>query len=133
MGEMFLKSPLHPELRPFAGVDGKHIKSSPYEEGWDQYRTVVWECWAKNSMGLAESPYRSLQLIFHVKSIAYGEMNDPLNPFQWSHAKLNLPGDESYTPKLTWVIKLISYGHLTSGVFIYVDDGLIIAHSELVC
>ena len=27
VGEMFLKFPLHPDLRPFAGVDITHIKS----------------------------------------------------------------------------------------------------------
>ena len=63
-------------------------------------------------MGLIDSPYRSLQFLIHVKSIAYGDINDMLNPFQWSHTKLNLPVDKSYTPKLTWVIKVISDGHL---------------------
>ena len=84
-------------------------------------------------MGLTDSPYRSLQLLIHFKWIAYVEMNDPLNPFQWRHAKLNLPGDKSYTPKLPWVKKLRSYGHIASEVFIYVDYGCIIAHSGLVC
>ena len=84
-------------------------------------------------MGLTDSPYQYLQLLIHVKFIAYGEIKDALNPFQWSHAKLNLPGDESYTPKLPWVMKVKSDGHLASDLFIYVDDGCIVAHSELVC
>ena len=46
---------------------------------------------------------------------------------------MNLSGDESYTPKLPWVMKVRSDGHLASEVFIYVDGGLIIAHSKLVC
>ena len=79
-------------------------------------------------MGLTDSPYRYLQVLIHVKFIAYGERKYPLNPFQWIHAKLNLPGDESYTPKLIWVIKVRSDGHLASEVFIYVDDGCIISH-----
>ena len=45
---------------------------------------------------------------------------------------MNLPGDEYYTPKLPRVMKVRSDGHLASEVFIYVDDGHIIAHSELV-
>ena len=93
VGEIFLNFPLHPNLRPFAGVGITHIKIMPYEEGWDQDRTRVWESWAKNFMGLIDSPYRSLQLLMHVKFIAYGERKYSLNPFQWSHAKLNLPGD----------------------------------------
>ena len=65
--------------------------------------------------------------------IAYEERKDPLKPFQLSHADLNIPGDKSYTPKLPWVVKVRSYGHLASEVFIYVDDVHITAHLELVC
>ena len=36
---MFLKFPLHPELRPYEGLDMTNIKSRPYEEVWDQDRT----------------------------------------------------------------------------------------------
>ena len=58
---------------------------------------------------------------------------DALKTFQWSYAKLNMPGDESYTPKLTWVMKVRPDGYLESEVFIYVGDGRIIAQSYLVC
>ena len=84
-------------------------------------------------MCLTDPPYRSLQILIHVKFISYGERKDSLNPLQWIHAKLNLPGDESYKPKLPWVMKVISDGNLASEVFIYMDDDRIIAHSELVC
>ena len=133
MGEMFLNWHLHPELRPFSGVDITHIKSRPDKEGWDQDRTRVWERWKKDFRGLTDSPYRSLQITIHVKLIDYGDRKDQLNPFQWSHAKMNLPGDEYYTPKIPWAMKVRSDGHLASQVFIYVDDGCIISHSELVC
>ena len=133
MGEMFLNFPLHPDLRPFAGVDITHINISPDEEVWDQVRTRVCKYWDKNFMGLTNPPYLYLQLLIHAKFIAYGDIKYPLNPFQWSHANLNLPGDESYTPKLPWAIKVRLYGHLANEVFIYVEDGRIIAHSELVC
>ena len=95
-----MKFPLHPELRPFAGVDITHIKSRPDEAGWDQDRDRVWEHWAKNFMGIIDSTYQSLQLLIHVKFIDYGERKVPLNPFQWIQANPNLPGDNSYTPKL---------------------------------
>ena len=42
VGEMFLNFPLHPDLRPFAGVDITHIKIRQDEEGWYQDRTIVW-------------------------------------------------------------------------------------------
>ena len=49
VGEIFLNFPLHPDFRLFAGVDMRHIKSRPDEEGWEQDRTIVWERWAKIS------------------------------------------------------------------------------------
>ena len=60
VGEVFLNLPLHPELRPFARVDIAHIKSRPDEEGWYQDRTIFWKRWAKNFMGLIDSPYQYL-------------------------------------------------------------------------
>ena len=128
-----MKFALHPELRPFSVVDVPYINSKLDKEGWYQDRTRVWERWAKNIMKLTDSPYIYMQLLIHVNFIADGESNDKLNPFQWRHAKLIQSGDESYTPKIPWVIKVISYEHLAREVFIYVDDSRIIAQSELVC
>ena len=69
-------------------------------------------------MGLTDSPYQYFQLLIHFKFIAYRDRKDALNPFQCSHANLNLQGDEQYTPQLPWVMKVRSYGHLESEVFI---------------
>ena len=63
-------------------------------------------------MGLIDSPHQYLQPLIHVKFIAYVERKYILNPFQWSHPNLNLPGDESSTPKLPWVMKVRLDGHL---------------------
>ena len=82
VGEMFLNFPLNPESRLFAGVDITHIKSRPEKYGWDQDRTRVWERWADNFMGIIDYPYQYFQLLIHFKFIAYGESEDPLNPFQ---------------------------------------------------
>ena len=67
--------------------------------------------------------------MIHENFMSCEDRKDVLNPFQWSHSKLNITGDESYTPKIPWVIKVRSGGHLSSEVFIFVDDGRIIAHS----
>ena len=58
-----------------------HIKSRPDDQVWDQDKTIVWERWANNFMGLTDPPYQSLQLLIHVKFIAYGERKDKLNHF----------------------------------------------------
>ena len=39
-GRFFLNFPIHPDLRPFAGVDIAHIKSRTDEEGWEQDNKV---------------------------------------------------------------------------------------------
>ena len=105
-----MKFPLHPELRPFAGVDITHTKIRLDEEVWDEDMTRVWERWAKNFMRLTDSHYQYLQLLINVKVISFVERNDTLNPFQWIHDKLNIPGDKSSTPKLPCVIKVRSEG-----------------------
>ena len=69
-------------------------------------------------MDLTDSPYKYFQLLIHFKFIAYRDRKDALNPFQCSHANLNLQGDEQYTPQLPWVMKVRLYGHLESEVFI---------------
>ena len=132
MGEMFLNFILHPDLILYEGVEVTNINIRTDEEVWDQYRTIVWELWAKTFMVITDPPYISLKILTHVKFIAYGDRNGPLRPFQWLHAKLILPEDESYTKKLPWVMKVRSYGNLATRVFIFVDDGPIISHSELV-
>ena len=84
-------------------------------------------------MGLTDSPYRSLQLLTTAKHIAYGDRHDESNPFQWKASRLNLPGDEKYDPSKPWVMKIRIDGHIASEVYIYVDDGRIIGHSEISC
>ena len=130
--EMFLNFSLHPELRPHGGVDISDIKIRPDKEGWDQDMTRVWERWEKNFMGLTKYPYRSLLFIINAKFIVYREINDPIKLFQCRNAKMNIPGDKSFTPKLPWLMKVGSDGYLGSCLFIYVDYGCIIAHLYLV-
>ena len=42
VGEIFLNFPLHPNLRPFSGVDITHINNRSDEKVWYQDRTRVW-------------------------------------------------------------------------------------------
>ena len=76
-GRLFSNFPLHPDLKPFEGVNITRINSRLDEEEWDQDRNRIWERWAKNFMGLTNSPYRYLQILIHVKFIAYGDIKTP--------------------------------------------------------
>ncbi len=135
VAEMFLCFNLHPEMRPYAGVDVRLIRTAARsdQEPWEENRTRSYERWSRNFMGMRDSPYRSMQMMLMAKYLAYGDRNDPTNPFRWEHVVLNLPGSEGYDPSLPWVMKVRSDGHLACEIYVYVDDGRITGWSKLEC
>ena len=134
VGEMFLNFPLHPDVRPYSGVDVTYMRNDPRErDPWEMDRKNKWERWARNFMGLTDSPYRSLQLMIKAKFLAYGDRTLVDNPFRWKIVKLNLPGSATYNAKLPWVMKLREDGQLACEVYVYVDDGRITGHNKVEC
>ncbi len=45
-----------------------------------------------------------------------------LNPFQWNHIHLNLPGTKGYNPCLSWLSKIQLDGRVACDIFTFVDD-----------
>ena len=135
VGEMFLNWWMGEMLRAYAGVDITHVRpSNPDErEAWEKDRTLPWERWVRNFMGMRDSPYRSLQMMIMAKFVAYGNRKDKTNPFRWETVVLNLPGDPAYDPSLPWVMKVRADGHLACEVYIYVDDGKFTGWSRIEC
>jgi hypothetical protein len=140
IAEMFLNFILGEELRPYSGVDIRHVRTgkSDLKEGekmplWEQERTRAWERWVRNWMGLRDSPYRSIQLMIIAKEQAYGNRLDTNNPFQWSQVVLNLPFNWEYNPDLPWVFKVREDGDIACEVYCYVDDGKIIGRDKIEC
>ena len=139
VGEMFLNFPLHPDMRPYSGVDINYMRNPPeHRKPWEEDRRNRWERWARNFMGLTDSPYRSLQLMIQAKFIAYGRRDRhghhaEDNPFRWDRVKLNLPGSATYNAMLPWVMKIRKDGHLACEVYVYVDDGRVTGHSKVEC
>jgi len=83
VGEMFLNFPLHKDIRPYAGVDITHMRGNgTKEQDWEVGRMTKWERWARNFMGLTDSPYRSLQLLIKAKHVAYDNHKGEVNPFK---------------------------------------------------
>ncbi len=80
-------------------------------------------------MGLRDSPYRSLQWQVWVKLEVYGDQRFLSNPFHWDHVCLNLSGGKGYKSDLPWVMKIRADGFLAAEIFVYVDDGRVVAHS----
>ena len=58
----------------------------------------------------------------------YGHRWDLSNPFHWDHVVLNLPGSRGYRADLPWVMKLRADGFLAAEIFVYVDDGRVVAY-----
>ena len=136
VAEMFLCFWLHPDLRPYAGVDVSLIRTPPgsrEEEDWEQGRNRIWERWHRNFMGMRDSPYRCMQMMLKAKYCAYGDRKKASNPFKWDRVVLNLPGAENYDPSLPWVMKIRDDGHLACDIFIYVDDGRVTGWSKVEC
>ncbi|KAL7576168.1 hypothetical protein ACA910_004823 [Epithemia clementina (nom. ined.)] len=85
-------------------------------------RKTVWEAWTRCAMGLTTPPYQATQAAQRVKRLALGNRLDPQNVFRWHKVVLNLPGDETYDPSVSWVRRVREDGTLAADVHPYVND-----------
>ena len=118
--EMFYNFLLHPSFRELAGVDVTHVRT---REVWEVERKRCWERFCRNYFGQTDSPGRSIQMGVKGKQLALGDRIDPMNPYQWDHVEMNLPGNPSYNPTRPWVSKRRKDGCIASDSSVYVDDG----------
>jgi hypothetical protein len=88
------------------------------------------ERWERNWMGLRDSPYQSLQWQVRLKFEVYGNRKDLNNPFHWDKVVWNLSGSTGYRADLPWVMKIRQDGHLAAEIFVYVDGGQKMGHSQ---
>jgi hypothetical protein len=132
IGDMFLNFQLHASVVPFAGVDLPSLYNSPNEEG---PRCAMGD---KNLMGFAALPYNSIKMALVVEEICKGDCLETgvgvdgkeLDPFQWNHVCLNLPGTKGYDPCTTWISKRRDNGRIACDVFTFVDDECILGADE---
>jgi hypothetical protein len=118
IGEMFLNFCLHPELRPYCGVDLK-----PYFPDEGEKHRSLWERWQRCMMGLKPSPYVCIKGLQLALEVVRGDRLDEKNAFKWQAVKLNLPGDEAYTPCKPRLSRLKNdSGDLAALILSYVDD-----------
>ena len=122
--DMLLNHPLHPSVVPFTGVDLSSLYDNDVETG------LRWAVWVRNLMGFAASPYNSIKLALVAEDVCRGDRHEEgfgldgkeLNPFQWTHVRLNLPGTKGYNPCLSWLSKIQSDGRVACDIFTFVDD-----------
>ena len=113
LGEMFLNYFLDEDVRPYAGLDLR-------AEIGDAER---YERWERALMGLRLSPFICTQSFAWCEEIVLGDHRCLDNPFRWDQVVLNLPGSESYEPKLPWVYKFDSLEQRLASFFVtYIDD-----------
>jgi hypothetical protein len=125
IGEMFLNFVLHRTLRELAGVDVTH-----YREASENPTGVCWERWTQCAMGLKPSPYQTTQAMMFAEDVIRGNPSSGKNVFKWDNACLNLPGSETYDPRLPWVYKVQKDGKPAAEFSFYVDDNRTTGNSE---
>ena len=134
IGELFLNFLLREELKRLSGVDVQYGRSTdPEPAAWERERGDRWERWCRNWMGLADSPYQSIEWMICLKYETYGDHTCQANPFHWDRAVLNLPRVKGYRPDLPWVMKLRWDGHLATEVCTYVDNCRVVGFCREIC
>ncbi len=88
---------LHESMQSLCGVD----LTNYFGEG-----RLLWERWMRAAMCLKSSPYQAVQAILVAKEVIRGDRKDPTNAFRWDTVRLNLPGSQTYDPRLPWVSKI---------------------------
>ena len=79
--------------------------------------------WERSLMGLKSSPYNCTRAAAWGEDFVRGDRRDPKNPFRWDKVILNMPGQESYDPRLPWVFRFDSVRNQVAACFCtYVDD-----------
>jgi hypothetical protein len=126
---MFLNYQLHEEVRPFTAVDLSCLRAG---------QGPAWAVWDRILMGFAASPYNSIKMALMAEEVCKGNRLETgvgsdgkeLNPFQWDHIELNLPGTEGYDPCLSWICKRRRDGQMACDVFTFVDDERVVDPTE---
>ena len=81
-------------------------------------------------MGFSASPYNSIKMALIVEEVVKGNHHETevgadgteLNPYQWDHVRLNLPGLVTYDPTISWICKVRLDGRIACDLFTFVDD-----------
>ena len=87
-------------------------------------------------MGFKPSPYNATRAFAWAVEMMRGDRWDPLNPLHWDQVRVNLPGNEEYTPTLPWVSKVVGQStceRIAGDFFMYIDDIRTCDQSEQQC
>jgi hypothetical protein len=142
-GEMFHNFPMHPRVRPFAGVElgslASSIRSLEKPEGKQRPTKLRW---TRLFMGMRSSPYLAIRHYYWGEEFARGNPSRKDNPMGYDRIVLNLPGMPNYDPSYPKVMKWRdpnpnsksnTAGHVAGDVVTFVDDVRITGYSKSNC
>jgi hypothetical protein len=113
------------KIRPYVGVDLSGLLMEGNKD-LELGCKVRWEHWERCLMGFKPSPpYNATRAFAWAEEIMWGNRKDVDNPMRWDRVRLNLPGEEDYTPTLPWVSKVVQEGNcerIAGDSFTYIDD-----------
>ena len=83
-----------------------------------------YERWERTLIGLRLSPFLCTQMFEWGADCIQGDHHAVDNPFHWDKIVLNLPGQQSYNPKLPWMYKWDGVNHRITAFFETYIDGI---------
>ena len=102
IGEMFYRFQLSSILVNYYGVDLR----SYVAHNKDRQGTPLWMSWVRLMMVMLLSPYNSVQGMLWSNQVVRGDRSDTDKSFRWDNIRLNLPGEQIYSPKIPWMSKV---------------------------
>jgi hypothetical protein len=122
IGECFLNFPNDKKLRKYCGVD-----LSPFRGSLRSRPNFIvgqlWEQWNRGFMGCKASPYNTVRYLYLADEFCRGHRRCLKNPMRWDFAKLNLPGNKRFDPRLPRVYKWDAKAEKIAGdVCQFLDD-----------
>ena len=122
LGEMFLNFFLPVSLRRFAGVRMEGIESFLRSAGEEKWSLV--QAWERLLFGFSASPYNAVKSYYHAEEFVVGDHKESGSPLRWDRVILNLPGMESFDPRLPWIMLWDDERNCLAGAVVtFVDDG----------
>jgi hypothetical protein len=94
-GEQFYNYWLHPDLRPYTGLDLTPLLLAAHST---LPMTKIWQRFVKPPMGCKPAPYQSVQGTTRAREFVLGDPTCDENVFAWSHVDVNLP---AWSPRLS--------------------------------
>eukprot|EP00980_Cylindrotheca_fusiformis_P021722 scaffold8546_cov73-Cylindrotheca_fusiformis.AAC.5 len=122
LGEFFLNFFLPYSVRAYAGINLRSIHNELRRDL--SLNGSGCHTWQRLLFGLGPSPYNSIRFYYHAEEFVLGDPKESGSPLQWDRVVLNLPGQDTFDPRLPWVYQWDEERQSVAGSIVtFVDDG----------